>query len=490
MAALAVAAGLSTATAAELEGFRVETQPAWIKPVDADLNATPPAAQVSQGRYFLLADYQSRLVEAPAEHFVHIAVRALDQTGVEEIASVQVSFDPTYESLAWHRLDVVRDGQRTSRLQSAQFRMLQREEELEYQIFDGSLTLSVVLDDVRSGDIVEYAFTRRGSNPVFGARVFGGFLLQWGVPLQRLHARLQYAADRPLQFALRNTEAQGTTSGVGKLRERSWDLQDLSPVLSEPDAPGWFNPYPRVNWSEYADWTAVEAWARLMFTPPAQPGDEVVKLAEQILAEHDAPAERLHAALRHVQSDIRYLGLEMGPGSHQPTPPAIVLERRFGDCKDKTLLLLTLLDLMHIDAHAALVNTTRRAGLNDMQPSPSAFNHVVVRAEAEGVQYWLDPTRSDQDAPLNLLYQPDFDLALVIDESGSGTRQPRTIGSAPGRTRPGAGPGNMPGYKWHNNSHSNQPVPLFVRGAGADRFARRLHPRRAAPRGPRSQPQW
>jgi alkaline phosphatase len=33
------------------------------------------------------------------------------------------------------------------------------------------------------------------------------------------------------------------------------------------------------------------------------------------------------------------------------------------------------------------------------------------------------------------------------------------------------GPGKMPGYKWQNNSHSNQLVPLFTRGAGAALFA-------------------
>jgi alkaline phosphatase len=32
------------------------------------------------------------------------------------------------------------------------------------------------------------------------------------------------------------------------------------------------------------------------------------------------------------------------------------------------------------------------------------------------------------------------------------------------------GPGHVPGYKWQNNSHSNQLVPLYARGAGANMF--------------------
>ncbi|MFG0259895.1 MAG: alkaline phosphatase [Phycisphaerales bacterium JB041] len=32
------------------------------------------------------------------------------------------------------------------------------------------------------------------------------------------------------------------------------------------------------------------------------------------------------------------------------------------------------------------------------------------------------------------------------------------------------GPGNLPGFIWHADSHSNLPVPLYARGKGADRF--------------------
>ncbi|MFG0242637.1 MAG: alkaline phosphatase [Phycisphaerales bacterium JB054] len=32
------------------------------------------------------------------------------------------------------------------------------------------------------------------------------------------------------------------------------------------------------------------------------------------------------------------------------------------------------------------------------------------------------------------------------------------------------GKGNLPGFRWHSNSHSNNPVPLFARGKGAERF--------------------
>ena len=45
------------------------------------------------------------------------------------------------------------------------------------------------------------------------------------------------------------------------------------------------------------------------------------------------------------------------------------MERRFGDCKDKTLLLLSLLDALGIEAYPALVNTDVQRGIRQQAPS-------------------------------------------------------------------------------------------------------------------------
>ncbi|MFX8207373.1 transglutaminase domain-containing protein, partial [Acinetobacter baumannii] len=85
------------------------------------------------------------------------------------------------------------------------------------------------------------------------------------------------------------------------------------------------------------------------------------------------PEARLLAALRFVQREVRYLGIEMGANSHAPHPPETVLPRRYGDCKDKTLLTLTLLGRLGIPASPALVHTTERQAAAERLPTPWAF---------------------------------------------------------------------------------------------------------------------
>ena len=105
-------------------------------------------------------------------------------------AQGSVNFDPGYQRLTFHTLNVIRGGKVLGRLGSTRIQVLQRETELEYLIYDGSMTASTMLDDVRIGDIVEYAYSIAGSNPVFRNHAAGTLSLAWSVPLERAYTRL------------------------------------------------------------------------------------------------------------------------------------------------------------------------------------------------------------------------------------------------------------------------------------------------------------
>jgi hypothetical protein len=174
-----------------------------------------------------------------------------------------------------------------------------------------------------------------------------------------------------------------------------------------------------VQWSEFADWGDVARWAEPLYRVPEMLSPALQTEVWRIQADHQYPADRLVAALRFVQHEVRYLGVEIGVGSHAPSAPDLVLQRRFGDCKDKTLLLVTLLRALGIEARPALVNSNLRRGIGEQHPSPGAFNHVLVRASIDGRHYWLDPTRVPQSGTAETIFQPDYELALVVDAATS-----------------------------------------------------------------------
>lgn len=418
--AAAIALAVAAAMPAASRELQVEPPPNWVNPIAVPLDAKAAPGSSSGGVEYLLSDRQTRLETHDRVAYSHFAMRAVTGDGVEEVAHLQVSFDPTYETLALHAIKVYRGGQVFSRLAPARVKLLQRETDLEARIYDGRKTADVMLDDVRIGDVVEYDYTIRGVNPALSDRRAGGYDLQWRVPLKAMYARLLVAEDRVLRIVPRNAAPGEAVQRHDGWVDHVWTAHDVAALPQDGGEPGWYDPFAMVQWSEYPDWAAVAAWALPLYRVDADQGPALRAQVDAIAHASADPAERLVAALRFVQREVRYLGIEVGVGSYAPRPPRLVMEHRFGDCKDKTLMTVWMLRALGIEAQPALVNTRLKRGLGQYEPGPGLFDHVVVHARLGGRELWLDPTRSEQRGTLAHLSQASFGLALVVDAATVG----------------------------------------------------------------------
>lgn len=103
--------------------------------------------------------------------------------------------------------------------------------------------------------------------------------------------------------------------------------------------------------------------------------------------------QKLKAIHGFVATQIRYVGLEHGSFAFIPHRTDLTLQRRYGDCKDKTALLIDLLKQVGINMSPVLVSTGRRDPKKLFIPSGSYFDHLIVcGALANGEEYCLDPT--------------------------------------------------------------------------------------------------
>jgi hypothetical protein len=419
---MAVALGgllMSAAGSAHAAEYTIGAVPAWVVPTTPGTSGANQASQGSDGVAYLLMDTQV-LAGGQRVTYRRLVTTALAASGVDNAANIEIPFDPSYQKLVLHSINIVRHGRVIPKLATAKIRVLQRETELETRIYDGTKTINVFLDDVRVGDTIDYAYSRIGRNPVFQGRDFGTLFLQFSVPVARVHARLLVPLQRDMKIALPHSATKASVSEHDGLKDYVWDVVDPPVVNVEKGAPGWYSPYAEVEYSEYPDWAAVARWARPLYQVPARLDPALQALVERIAQSEHSPSGRMLAALRLVQGEVRYLGVEIGQNSHAPNPPALVFARRFGDCKDKTLLTLTLLQHLGIEAHAALVNTDLRRGVAEQLPNPGAFDHVLVRARIDGKTWWIDPTRYTQKADLAHLVQPDYGPTLIVDTATQG----------------------------------------------------------------------
>jgi hypothetical protein len=404
--------GAAPFVAAAQDNYAIAPAPAWVRH-DVPAIADPPAREAAEGVEYLTVDRQIRLTPQGSDTYSEFVQRLVSEAGVAELSSLSFNFDPHSDRLVLHQLQVRRGALVIDQLRKARITVLHRERGLEQGLFDGTLTLTVVLEDLRPGDVVAYSSTLHTNDSVLGNRYNDSFTTQWSSPVRWSRVRLMQPADRVIRVDQIGGDVQPVIRREGSTQETIWQWRDLTGIRSEEGRPSWHTQYPRLRLSEWDSWKAVVDWSvplyrRRPLTPPLQ------ALVDEWRKESADDAGRIIQALRFVQDQVRYTGIEIGPGAYQPTDPARVLERRYGDCKDKALLLVTLLAAMNIDARPALVNTWLGEEIEKALPGPRLFDHAIVRIRNGGRTYWFDATDRLQGGTLETANQARYGAALVV----------------------------------------------------------------------------
>ncbi|WP_119969305.1 DUF3857 domain-containing protein [Shewanella japonica] len=397
------------------KGVVLTTQPKWVQTIDNDSPPEPDSTELSDGVYHVILDNQIKVSDSDTLKFSRYVTKAVTAKGLEYVSQISIDFDPTYEKIAFHGITLHRDGERINKNLESQFSLDKRDSATDL-IYDGTLTAFWLINDVRVGDTIEYSYTREGANPVYNNHFSYNRSLQWSVPIHKQFLRVIWGRSTPLNVKFHNSERQFKTTKLGKETDYQLLLQDNAPLSISSDAAIWYSPYEYVEVSSLPSWASVINWALPLFEKQVDDSDLITRQVQQIKKQSSVPKEQLVLALNFVQQDIRYMGLEMGSNSHFPAKASETLLKRYGDCKDKTVLLLALLRKLNITASATLVNSENGKILNKYLPSPQTFNHAIVKAELDEKTYWLDPTLLYQDVNLDELYQPDYGFGLVIKD--------------------------------------------------------------------------
>lgn len=387
--------------------------PAWFH-----RQAQLPEATSHEPLITRLADSHFR-VGAPATTVVHRAIQVNEASALPEVGQYPIAFQPDYQRVELHWLKVYRGTQVIDRLEGASVRFYHTERSVDQGIYTGSISAVVITQDVRPGDTLELIYSLIGENPVFGGRYAEAAGWDNFMPVLKRRVTLDLPKGRTVRHRVvgenGNAVPVAVETDVGDRHLVRYEGSNLAPVDPESLVPPDVQAARWIQFSEYRDWRDVGRWASGLF--------EVKDAASLALPADVAAApsktEAVIRALQFVQDNIRYLSISIGENSHRPYPPDEVLARRYGDCKDKTLLLVTLLRRLGIPAEPVLISTQTRKGLRILLPSPALFDHAIVRATVDGRIYYLDPTLQGQASTLERLGQtfPGADAFVVGSDS-------------------------------------------------------------------------
>ena len=420
-AAAAVAAALlANGVTRAADKPSVGPPPSWVLPLSKPPEPSKAAAGAAVA--VLLQDVQVRFDEAGWSQFTEYQAKVQTAQGLAALGTLSFGWEPATDSVIVHRLRILR-GDRVIDLipKDGAFTILRRETQLESAAtLTGVLTAVVQPEGLQVGDIIDVAATTRRDDPIFKGRIDGGLGGLDGAPLSRLRLRALWPKRESVQWrALEGMPEPKLTERDGYV-EALVDARDLTPLVKPDGAPPRYRRGRELDVSNYATWADAAAVLAPLFTQAERlkPASPVAAQAAAIAARTKDPAARASAALALVQEQVRYVAQAMGAAGYTPATADQTWERRFGDCKGKTVLLIALLKALGVTAEPALVSSTQGDGLDARLPAISPFDHVIVRATVAGRDYWLDGTRTG-DRDLAAVSTPAFGFVLPLRDSGA-----------------------------------------------------------------------
>lgn len=419
---------LVTASAHPGPNIHKSAIPNWLIPIHPDLNKKPAQRDISDGYYYDLLEEQTNL--STSTEYTHYIKHIINQSGVQNGSEISVTFSPQFQQVIFHKISILREDGIIDQLQPDQIKVVQEETEADEFQYNGLKRAYLTLKDIRKNDRIEVSFSIVGFNPVFAGKFSEESTFSCKTAVSNYYKTILTTPSRKLNIVSINNAPQPTLQQKGNNLVYLWDNTPLSSAESTAETPVWFNNSPTAYISEYADWSEVVKWGVTTFNNYNYPIP--VNLRQKIAgwAATSKNNKDLFAnlATRFVQNDVRYLGLEIGANTHRPHPPTEVYNQRFGDCKDKALLLSIILRQQGIPAFVALVSTTTRSQLASIAPSPGAFDHAITAIQRPNGEFlFVDPTRAQQRGELTNLYIPAYGFALVL-KTDEKTLRPITPG--------------------------------------------------------------
>ncbi len=278
---------------------------------------------------------------------------------------------------------------------------------------------TVVFPGLEIGDAIE-TISLDDAKPLIKNGFMGTYFLQYVGPILDASVTIAGPSDMPLKHAVLNGEAEFTETTDGDLTTYSWRITNSEPL--EPEIG--MVPFPqiatRLSVSTFQTWSEISRFAFALMEDKCVADDTVTDLLKDIIVGLNTTEEKITAIHYWVMENIRYLGIAMDRGAFlEPHLASYTIEKEYGICRDKAVLMVTMLKEIGVPAWVVLINPGKRT---DREVPSVGFEHGIVAIEdGHGDYRYFDPT-IDNHREIDASYVGDR-WVLLATEEGQDLRQ-------------------------------------------------------------------
>ncbi len=275
-------------------------------------------------------------------------------------------------------------------------------------------TMPAVEDDC----VIEIAYEIQNLKPVLSLDYSDTFFCQNLFPIEKDIVEVVLPVGTDLNYKNFKTNITPEITVQGNKRKYTFVNTKQKEIIPESRMPSLLDrdTFPQLSFWTLTSWDKISKWYIDLVKEQMKSSQELEKFTKQLIEGEKTDEDKINAIFNFVSQNIRYIAVLLGPHTHKPHPANEIFEKRYGDCKDKTVLLLTMLKIAGITGLPALVPANGKY-FDDSMPSLKVFNHIIAVVPSKDKYYWLDATNETAsfDSPPFMLPTKVF----LINEDGS-----------------------------------------------------------------------
>lgn len=365
----------------------------------------------------------------------YLAIRIQDDEAVQDYSQIHIPYNNHFTTLA---LDFARVRDPEGKLQTVAADAIQRQTPQQSNFYQDRKELVFSLPSLRPGSVIEFQYQVTDTQAILPGQWFDRFYYYWWEGKANYQARLDQVRESIIEILIpKKVALRFGKLPAGHAVKQQQQGQSTRYLLTQTDLPA-IKPEASVKPDHFQDyylevttikqWQQIEQWARDLIEPKmnldghlrgrlhGRLHSQVQKLANNMQAANNSRDAKIRAVYAYLQNNVRYVFAHVGRGGYEPHFASQVDKNAYGDCKDQTVLAITLLRALGVTAFPALVSTDSGAHIDSQLPYVG-FNHMITYIPAgEGEpELWLDTSGSKALYPgfhSSLENRP----ALIIDD--------------------------------------------------------------------------
>jgi tetratricopeptide (TPR) repeat protein len=399
-------------------------QPARWKQVPRAFLEDAPACTLYCGNTYLIEE------DGTVENVVHEITRLNSRKAIEKLGEYRhIYYDPAFETLTLNEARVLKAGGRAVPIEPRHLQL--RDVSTDYQVYDHGKQLVISFPNLEVGDCIEVKWATRGKNPEHHGQFFTRYTFgddDYPIVLDELRVRLP--RDRALRYSSIGGQLEPAVTEDETSRLLHWQVSHRPGLPRDEHLPPREELRLQVAVSTFTSWSHVGHWKQRLRAECWKCTPAVRQVVQQVTRGLTRPEDRARALTYWVRRNIRYVSTGR-QHDYTPHPPQMVLENRYGDCKDTTQLLAVMLKEAGVPVALATIGLRGDGQVLPEVPSPWG-THALLLLSLDGHDHWIDTTASL--AGWDFLPMECRDrLAYVVDDNG--LRLVRTPSSNPQANR-------------------------------------------------------